>query len=441
MPGLALHNFRGFDKKLINFSQVNFLVGENSTGKTSVISIVEILSNPRFYFTGELASEYCDFSAFEDAVSEKSPYTTFALGYFRASYSKTKRGYIDALAFHFENKNGSVSLAHMLFVANGYFIKAVFKLHQIEISVSHALIDGFSKPSQITEELMWGKPKRLAGEQVKRLKYTLKNLPMPSPVISAMNVLGIENLRKEESDPVVRPRINPSLFRPVTWIAPIRQKPNRINIREAKTYTPEGGHIPSIIRRVYGNQKDASLRERLHTYVTDFGKESRLFDGLNVKEYGTSQSSPFEIRVKFDELEHKIANVGYGVSQALPVLVEVAAADNSEAFVIQQPEVHLHPRAQAAFGDFFFQMAASREHMFFIETHSDFLIDRFRLRLSQSKKRVKPSAQLLFFTRNCDMGNSIEKSTILRDGSLGEQLPEAYKQFFFKEEFSLLSIR
>ena len=45
-----------------------------------------------------------------------------------------------------------------------------------------------------------------------------------------------------------------------------------------------------------------------------------------------------------------LIDVGYGVSQALPVLTELLREDCSPVFLLQQPEVHLHPSAQAALG-------------------------------------------------------------------------------------------
>src|SRR5881396_1662040 len=74
-----------------------------------------------------------------------------------------------------------------------------------------------------------------------------------------------------------------------------------------------------------------------------------------------------------------LVDVGYGVSQALPILVDTLqrpAAD--EVFLLQQPEVHLHPRAQAELGSFFVSQAGKKRR-FVIETHSDYLVDRVRM--------------------------------------------------------------
>ena len=51
MPTIYLNNFRGFKKSYLTLTDVNFLVGENSTGKTSILKLIKLLSDPRFWFT------------------------------------------------------------------------------------------------------------------------------------------------------------------------------------------------------------------------------------------------------------------------------------------------------------------------------------------------------------------------------------------------------
>ncbi|MDP6688819.1 MAG: AAA family ATPase [Alphaproteobacteria bacterium] len=85
-----------------------------------------------------------------------------------------------------------------------------------------------------------------------------------------------------------------------------------------------------------------------------------------------------------------IRNVGYGVSQSLPVIVEILSRSFGSRFAIQQPEVHLHPKAQAALGDLFYQLALVEEKRFIVETHSDFTIDRFMLNYRKKRNPIFP---------------------------------------------------
>jgi predicted ATPase len=132
--------------------------------------------------------------------------------------------------------------------------------------------------------------------------------------------------------------------------------------------------------------------------------------------------------------------MGYGVSQSLPIFVELLDRRKGSWFAIQQPEVHLHPRAQACLGDVFYEMSALDDKKFIVETHSDFAIDRFRMNYKDRKYRKKsPKSQILFFERR-DGQNTIIAMEIDDNGELPQDQPESYRNFFIREQLRLLEI-
>lgn len=441
MPGLALKNFRGFDGAVIPFTKTNFFVGENSTGKSSVLALLEILSSPNFYFTQELASEYCDFSAYDDAISARNPKGKLAIGYFRLGYSTTKRGQIDSLAFHFFNDEGIAGLKSLAYISNGYLIRVDFKKTLLLFKVYEANVVDRKFPVLTISDLINEDEEKMQGVLVQSGKYSYDGLPLPSPLITGLNILALEGLRHSEKDPVVKTRINPVLFAKPIWIAPIRAEPQIINTKNKSAYSPKGEHIPTLVRKAFGSNAQAQLAKKLMTVIPGFGESSHLFESIGVHEYGSTPSSPFELKIRFGGIEHRISNLGYGVSQSLPILLEVASSANSDSFIVQQPEVHLHPRAQAAFGDFFYDMTKNRDHTLYVETHSDFLIDRYRLRMNGQRRKIASQAQVIFFYQKENKSNFTEAIRIKSDGSYPETLPEKFKEFFLKEELQLLAIR
>lgn len=72
-----------------------------------------------------------------------------------------------------------------------------------------------------------------------------------------------------------------------------------------------------------------------------------------------------------------IADVGFGVSQILPVLTHGLLSDTDSLLIFEQPEIHLHPRAQARLGELLVCLARTGRRII-IETHSDHLINRLR---------------------------------------------------------------
>jgi len=70
MKYLFLDNFRGFSNSIIPLKQVNFLVGENSTGKSSFLKLVNLFSQDNFrQFPERSIQEYADLGSFNDIVS------------------------------------------------------------------------------------------------------------------------------------------------------------------------------------------------------------------------------------------------------------------------------------------------------------------------------------------------------------------------------------
>src|SRR5690606_4788761 len=135
---------------------------------------------------------------------------------------------------------------------------------------------------------------------------------------------------------------------------------------------PEGDHIPYLIKRKLDNKQDS---EKFIKFLTSVGKDSGLFKSIEIKNYGRGATAPFELDVVLGKSALSVSSVGYGVSQSLPVIVEIFSRPAHSWFAIQQPEVHLHPKAQAALGEVFFNMAVIENKKFVIETHSDYTID------------------------------------------------------------------
>ena len=161
-----------------------------------------------------------------------------------------------------------------------------------------------------------------------------------------------------------------------------------------------------------------------------------LFDEISIKRLGETESEPFQVQVKKSGGGLKgpwrnLIDVGYGVSQALPVITELLREDAPDIFLLQQPEVHLHPVAQAALGSLFCQVAGP-DHQLIVETHSDHLLDRVRMEVRDSQGSLTASdVSILFFERS-DLNVLIHSLRVDEEGNiLGA--PDSYRQFFMEE--------
>ncbi|MFA6472445.1 MAG: AAA family ATPase [Candidatus Latescibacterota bacterium] len=105
--------------------------------------------------------------------------------------------------------------------------------------------------------------------------------------------------------------------------------------------------------------------------VHDLAKKSNVFE-LNISGAGIAKTANF-------------ADVGFGISQVLPVLVQGLLVPRGSTYIVQQPELHLHPDAQAGLADFFIYLATQNVRSI-VETHSEYLLLRLRRRLAEHAK-------------------------------------------------------
>ncbi len=113
-----------------------------------------------------------------------------------------------------------------------------------------------------------------------------------------------------------------------------------------------------------------------------------------------------------------IADVGIGVSQTLPVLVALLIAEKNQLVMIEQPEIHLHPRAQIALAPLLLD-AINRGARVVVETHSSLLL--LALQTLVAKKKIHPNdLSLNWFTRSLKGQTLITRAAIGPDGSYGD---------------------
>ena len=235
---------------------------------------------------------------------------------------------------------------------------------------------------------------------------------------------------------------------PVAAVAPLRTRPRRTYDPARETPDPEGAEVPMLLRRL--DHSDAERWQSLRGDLVAFGKASGLFSDIRVKRHGRHLSDPFQLQVRAHSGYHaNLKDVGYGVSQSLPILVGLLGpawdraptrrADDrhSPVFLLQQPEAHLHPRGQAELASLFVESARKRGHHFLIETHSDHLVDRIRISVRQQKIAADQVSILYFEPKK----NAVSIHDIRLDeyGNL-DNAPPGYRDFFLRETDTLLGL-
>jgi hypothetical protein len=430
-------NFRGFSDTCIPITDVNFLVGENSTGKTSILGLLKLLAGPRFFFDQAFDNEHMGFGGFTDMVSaHANDRSYFRIGFvWEELYGKKKTPIVTGCLLTFEEEEGLPKLSRCTICRGG--TKISMRLGSDIYYREETCASLSSKAVVSSLRSQWAKEHSNNSGKYRKLVVP-PSLGRNMPVLVALSfIMGGNRQRKKKDTSVFYP---PEIDFPpeLTWLAPIRTKAKRTYDQlTQELFSPEGTHTPYLIRRMLRSRsKSAAIKFR--DFIEKVGKASGLFQDVRIRNFGRSATAPFELDIVLDGKAFNVSNVGYGVSQALPVLVEILARPHGTWFAIQQPEVHLHPRAQASLGDVFFEMAANDHKLFLVETHSDFMIDRFRMNYKRGLK-YRPHSQILFFERQ-DKRNNVTALNIGDTGELPADQPESYRQFFVREQMNLLGI-
>lgn len=225
----------------------------------------------------------------------------------------------------------------------------------------------------------------------------------------------------------------------------VAEATSAIRTRPQRTYTPgteredgEGSHVPyEIAKRYRSRVRDRTAWESLKGAVEEFGRQSDMFKDLSVKSFGQTASDPFQLQFSSGGPSMNLVDLGYGTSQVLPILYSIATSRRGSYFLVQQPEVHLHPKAQASLGQYFVDARRHTGAQFVLETHSDFILDRVRKAVNDNLI-PKEDVAILFFERE-RLENRVFHIEL---DDCGEPVnpPESYRSFFIGEQMKILGL-
>jgi len=166
--------------------------------------------------------------------------------------------------------------------------------------------------------------------------------------------------------------------------------------------------------------KDISASVKKMKLSQAINESLRWLDMQELQVKATSES----VRADFSTLSQKetwvtIADVGFGISQILPVLTMGLLSDKDSIIIFEQPEIHLHPKAQARLAELFICFASIGKRII-IETHSDHLINRMRRIIAEDLSNELKDEVRIIFVQQCDDGKGamLEELQVDKDGRI-----------------------
>jgi len=417
---------------------ITLLVGENSTGKTTFLALTRIAwdiiegNSDKDLFNEEpfLLGSYDQVASFRGgrAGRVKSFMIGMQLDINQNSNQKALFGINSKITANFIQLGSESVLDEWCYKTDKYYLK---------IKARHISKEN---PFEITIQTLQGSllfpplPYYLTDKEhpLNSLNFILSkdflNAEQKSNiVVSEKDTLTLSKMANEYSQSLGQ--------RPYAF-APIRTKPKRTYDPLKTVYDPEGSHVPMLLNKILTDESKEG--ELLRKALGFFGETSGLFKKIEVKRKGDKNSDPFQIGVKTTGPSFNLIDVGYGVSQALPIIVDIILNPDGSTFLLQQPEVHLHPRAQAGLGSFLVYTAKEQNKKFVIETHSDYLIDRIRMDV-RDKKYLNPDDIAILYFENSQGNVKIHELGLDEYGNIIDA-PSTYRQFFLEEERRILGI-
>ena len=143
----------------------------------------------------------------------------------------------------------------------------------------------------------------------------------------------------------------------------------------------------------------------LETQVARWLQQLGLIHSFSVQPIARNRKD-YEVRVKrtADSADVLITDVGFGVSQILPVLVLCYYVPEGSTIILEQPEIHLHPAVQGGLADVFIDAIKSRGVQIILESHSEHLLKRLQTRLAQE---VLTPEQVKLYFADFQQGESV----------------------------------
>ena len=444
MDSVTLENFRCFrERQTARLAPLTLLVGENSTGKTSFLAMLRILSELR---DGSTSADFkqppYDLGSFDEIAHNRGGRggraDEFTIGFERGDKPRRRKGAPDQLRglYTFRKHTSAPELFRRALCVGDVAVDeecdpdGSYHAHLRTSAGAWTLDASGSQYGQLS----LGQYRWFLDQPRRHPRFA--NDPAVPPEVKATS--GSPEWSDEYADAFRRIpygmtyffREGPSAFAG----APVRSKPHRTYDPARPDPDPEGDYIPMYLSNLSFQHEQHWLQ--LKDHLAEFGRIAGLFDELSIRQLGRGGSDPFQIQVRKGDGRRKgqwrnFADVGYGVSQVLPVVTELLRPDTPGQILLQQPEVHLHPSAQAALGTLFCQVAATGRQLI-VETHSDHLIDRVRMDVRDGTTDLKPEDVSLLYFERTDLDVCIHSLHFDQQGNvLGA--PPGYRQFFLKE--------
>lgn len=198
----------------------------------------------------------------------------------------------------------------------------------------------------------------------------------------------------------------------LSYLGPLRSHPERIYPWSGETPQDVGMRGEYAVAALLAAEADGrklnrgkkQQRSSFAKFVAEWMIEMGVIDSFTVKPVAKGRKE-YEVLIKThaDSPEVKLTDVGFGISQVLPALVEAFYARPNSTIWMEQPEIHLHPQVQAHLADVFISAVQAweggqpRNVQLIVESHSEHFLNRLQRRVAEGV--IAPDDVAIYFCK------------------------------------------
>jgi len=442
---IRLTNFKAFEHQVVSCAPITVFLGPNNSGKSSIIAALRLLAqtmtSPDASVPLLMNGDYGDFGTFRDVVYRNHRGKPFAIELtftpartplgpnprtrtdqritFRVQYKfRTQRRELILNSFSLHSNDGALleteysrdsEQQQMRSIGGAAVPPALKGLLSQRIRMDHFLPDVYRMRTHYSQEdaaevASFDRQTQETLERTVHASWAIRRF------LGAVDYLG------------------PMRYAPLRTYQFTGERRNRIGMH--------GENVAGILAMDWANR--SRTKESIAKKVENWLSEAGIASALKVSPISDRH---YEVRISHPvtgETEN-IADVGYGNSQVIPVLVGGFIADKDSVFLVEEPEIHLHPKAQAELGTFFAGLRKSRVQTI-IETHSEHLV--VRLQQHVAAQHISPEDVAVYYlSSSASDGKTATRLRLDENGKFVDEWPDGFFPERLEEAKRLSMIR
>lgn len=439
---ISIENFKCFRNNIeIDFGRLTLLTGANSSGKSSIIySVLGSLQSGEFPFQFSTNGKYVNMGDFKEIVHDHNRKEKIKLGF------TFKNGSVHSIETIWEEDlDNNLPKLFELKAVSDYFSVSVSKKGkkysvdytydaakdpQFELMSSEMFRKLFANLNEVIESAkVESKTKGGKKTETKKTLSTyledintsqdikgllLDEVPLFDKKIEEKGVFKLKQLFEIIS------KVFSEYDDKINFISSFRLHPERTYLEQTKSKIKINnfgdGYLDQII--IWETKNKQKFNQLINTL-----KELKLLESIKSKRL---EGGRYEISVQIKKggIDTSLSDVGFGISQFLPIIVADLQLPKNSTLFIAQPEIHLHPSVQSLFGDYLTNQIKTTSKSYVIETHSEYLLNRVRLAIV--KGELNSEDVEIIFVDNQSKDNVIHKISFSKKG----QILNAPENFF-----------